>query len=209
MSKEKIICTLFQVEPTDANLVKLKKTVNARVYSSRYRDKYRLQRYVTIDEKYSCLDYRIDTHFYDICNVDIHLQKIKYLNKKALHELSTEEVETLHEYICTTRRPVLLMKKWKDTKLLVTEIPQIIPITYSDICETIINSEGLCKYCSCNMKLFDTSYSPTTLSIDAVVAINGHTKDNIVACCRLCNSKKGHQSHTSFGEPMISEPPQE
>ncbi len=203
------ICKLFFIEPNSDTIKRLRKSIEARVYSFRYRDKLRFKRYVTLADAADCTDYKINIEYYDISRKDIHLQKLQYLKGKNLSELSPEDKNVLTEYINRTMRPILLFKNHNYSKLLVTTIPESSTITYSDICDIILSSGGICKYCGCKMALFNDNYIPQSLTIDAVIAICGHKKDNMIACCRLCNSIKGHQSHHDFSAPMTSEPPQE
>lgn len=62
-------------------------------------------------------------------------------------------------------------------------------------------SFGLCYYC-------EGKFEPQTLTMDHKIPIargGVSSKNNIVACCKDCNTKKQSQSHLDFQEIFKSE----
>lgn len=84
----------------------------------------------------------------------------------------------------------MLYKAPGDSKLLVITIPDFEPVSYKELCDTLIVNNDECSYCKCKMALFNTTYLENGLTFDAIISLYGHRKDNITLCCSLCNSKK-------------------
>ncbi len=186
------ICLKYQIEPTPENQEKVKLALQARVCSYKRRDLDKQKRYITFDEAKILGNYKIDT-FYCYHVNDTELKDIMHLSRKTIAELTLEECLTVSNYIKKSHRPVLLYCHYEyDSKLLVNEIPEIKTLHYNDLVDILNINSNECSYCKCKMTLLNTQYAETRLTFDAIVALNGHRKDNIALCCALCNSKKGN-----------------
>ena len=70
----------------------------------------------------------------------------------------------------------------------------------------MLRDKMTCQYCSCKL-------SATTASIDHVVPVSrfntrqdANTWDNLVACCKSCNTKKRNRSPKEAGMKLLKEP---
>jgi 5-methylcytosine-specific restriction endonuclease McrA len=187
---EEIICKKYQFEPNAENQEKVRISIERRIYSYNQRDIEKKKRCITFEEAEKLDDYLLNTRYFDICSEDIELQKLKYLSGKTVIELTQEQKTELSNYITKTQRPILLYKSPSDSKLLVNEIPLFQTASYKELCDILIDNKEECSYCKCIMTFFNTKYSETALTFDAVISLYGHRKDNITLCCSLCNSKK-------------------
>lgn len=191
-----IICLKYQIEPTLENQEKLKLALQARIYSYKRRDLDKQKRYITFNEAKILNNYKIDVHYYYHVN-DTELKNIEPLSRKTIDELTLEECLTLSNYIKQSQRPILLLCNYQqiyliDSKLLVNEIPELNTLNYNDLVEILLLNSNECSYCKCKMTLLNTKYAETRLTFDAIEALKGHRKDNVILCCHQCNSKKGN-----------------
>jgi hypothetical protein len=187
---EELICKKYQIDPTPENQKKLKLSIMERVRSYKKRDLEKSKRIVTFEEAEKLDDYFLNILFFDIYKKDEDLQKLSHLEGKKVSELLPEQRIDVSKYITKTNCPVLLLKEFGDSKLLVNEIPVFQTSSYMDLCHILIHNSEECKYCKCKMTLLNSQYVESALTFDAIVPLFGHRKDNITLCCFMCNSKK-------------------
>lgn len=190
------ICLKYQIEPSPENQEKLKLALQARICSYIRRDLDKQKKYITFDEAKMLNNHKINTFYCQHVN-DTELPKLDYLDGKIIAELTTDDLSKLCNYITITGRPMLLrcnsnkIVEW-DNKYLVKEIPELNTLNYNDLVDILILNSNECVYCKCKMTLLNTKYAETRLTFDAIEALKGHRKDNIILCCHQCNSKKGN-----------------
>jgi hypothetical protein len=194
ISREQLICKKYQIDYTPENNKKIRALIQRKVYSFKHRDSKKKKRYSTFQDAEKLDDYLLNTRWLDLFGEDLELQKICYLTGKKVSELTPEQKIEVSNYITTTLRPVLLYKAPGDSKLLVNEIPDFQAISYDEICDILITNTEECSYCKCKMTILTTEYADSGLSFDAIIPLHGHKKDNVILCCRLCNSKKGNKN---------------
>jgi hypothetical protein len=197
------ICLKYHIEPTPENQEKVKLALQRRIYSYKQRDLDKQQKYITFDDAKLLNNYKIDTHYWGLRGYmdDIELQKLNYLNKKTIAELTSNELSKLCNYVKTTYRPIVLRNNNLGQipildksyyKFVINEIPEFHPLNYNDLVEILFLNSNECSYCKCKMTLLNTQYAEKRLTFDAIIPLIGHRKDNIALCCGLCNSKKGN-----------------
>jgi len=191
---EEVICKKYQIDPTPENQEKVRASIQRRVYSYTQRDSKRKKRCITFEDAEKLDDYLLNIKWFDLLGEDKELQKLHHVAGKKISDLSSDEKVEVSTYIASTECPVLLYKELGDTKLLVNEVPEFKTITYHELCDILITHTEECSYCKCKISILHPEYSSSELSFDANIPLYGHTKDNIILCCRMCNSKKGNKN---------------
>jgi hypothetical protein len=194
ITREQIICKKYQIDYTPESKKKIKELIQRKVYSFKHRDTKKKRRCTTFEDAEKLDDYLLNTNWLDLFGKDLELQKLRHMVGKKVSELTPEQKIEVSNYITTTLCPVLLYKAPGDSKLLVNEIPKFQTISYDELCDILITNIDECSYCKCKMTILTTEYADSGLSFDAIIPLHGHKKDNIILCCRLCNSKKGNRN---------------
>jgi hypothetical protein len=192
---EELICKKYEIEPILENIKKLKKCLQAKVYAFQNRDLKKINKCVTIENAKLLKDHKFNIHELSGYFTE-ELEKFKYLNGKKISEITEEQLLEISQYIYNNNLPVLISKNnYNDCKLLVNKIPNYEQILYEDLCDLLINNDNLCSYCKCKMVLFSDSYLESKMTIDSIIPLKGHIKNNLTICCSLCNSKKGYKNN--------------
>ena len=190
---EEIICKKYHIDPTPENQENVRALIERRVYSYTHRDYDKQKRCITFEDAEKLEDYLLNINL-SLFSEDTELQRLHYLTGKKVSDLSSDEKMEASNYIASAKRPILLYKSPGNNKLLVNEIPDFQTVSYNELCDVLIANTEECSYCTCKMTILNTEYSPNGLSFDAIIPLYGHKKENIILCCRMCNSKKGNKN---------------
>ncbi len=122
----------------------------------------------------------------DIFDSDLVIQE--YIDQLPINKIKSPEDIDKIKLLSPDSNYVLTYKICTDTYIINTRYIEIAKSINTNYAFELYNKNKICYRCSREM-IFDTDTFP---SIDAKLALRGHTYDNIVIMCRRCNIIKNH-----------------